>query len=379
MTIFEIIRLAYVYRKRLITATLSGSIVFALVLYFIFPLQFTSSGSLYPPDAQKSGGLSSLIQGADFGDLFGTGALGNPSQLLAEVLKSRSATQIVLSQNPALRKYFSAKNELELLQKIQENLSVEVTKESIIRVAFTINAGIFSRFGNEKDSVKQLVKKITESYLTALDSLNRRKLISKATRSKDFYLDQIRNTRRSIDSVSLALNEFQNKNKTISLPDQVKSAIESGAKIRAEIMSTELNLNLAEENFRPDSKMIEGLKAKLSALRLQLSQLENSGDNYLLSYGSVPGLSIQFANLTRDLKMLNELYLLLNQQFFKEQIQSNRTITTVEILDSPAVPEKESSPKLLSSVVIAGIVIFLLSLSVIVVSQKQLLLFRKVN
>ena len=73
----------------------------------------------------------------------------------------------------------------------------------------------------------------------------------------------------------------------------------------------------------------------------------------------------------------NEVYLLLQQQYFKESIQENRDLPTIEVLDEAIPPLKASSPRLIFSTVLGGIFVFLLMALLYVANEMKIINFKK--
>ena len=55
---------------------------------------------------------------------------------------------------------------------------------------------------------------------------------------------------------------FQKKNKTVSLPEQVKAAIEAAANIKTDIVKSEIELGLLQPNLSEDSKTLVTLRTR---------------------------------------------------------------------------------------------------------------------
>ena len=130
---------------------------------------------------------------------------------------------------------------------------------------------------------------------------------------------------------------FQDENKTISLPEQISAAIEAASKLKTEIVQTEIELGFLETNLREDNQTLISLRNKLRELKEQYDKMQLGSQDYLLAFSDVPELGKELAGLLRDVKIQNEVYLLLQQQYYKEKIQENRDIPTVEILDEAYV------------------------------------------
>ena len=171
--------------------------------------------------------------------------------------------------------------------------------------------------------------------------------------------------------------EFQKKNKTVSLPDQLTSAIESAAKLKAEIVNTEIEIGLLEPNSRPDNRTLLALKKKLNQLNNEYEKFNIDSDDYLIAFSDVPELGMQLSKLIRTVKIKNEVYLLLQQQYYKERIQENRDVPTIDILDEAIPPEKKVSPRLIYSTFISSIFVLLIVSSFFIFREKKISFFKK--
>ena len=55
--------------------------------------------------------------------------------------------------------------------------------------------------------------------------------------------------------------------------------------------------------------------------------MEMGNQDYLVAFKDVPEIGRELAQLVREVKVQNEVYMLLQQQYFKERIQENRDLT----------------------------------------------------
>ena len=153
---------------------------------------------------------------------------------------------------------------------------------------------------------------------------------------------------------------FQSENKTIALPEQVKSAIEATAQIKSEIVQTEIQLGMIKSDVSENNRIVVTLNKKLQELRDQYSKFSTGDQDYLLAFKDLPALGKELAGILREIRIQNEVNVLLQQQFYKEKIQENKNTPTVEILDEALPPLKNSKPKILTSTIAGSIFIFLL-------------------
>ena len=380
MTYHEILNVILVHRNKILKVTILTMFFLFLILYFIYPVTFNSQATILPPESKSQmGSLSGLLGGGQ--DLSGllSGSFSNAnSQLYREILKSRTASEYVVRKHN-LVKYFDKKNEIEAVQELSGRVNIVINKEGIITLSVDLNTTIFPMMFDEIDSVKNFSATLSNSFIEALDKINREKLSSKAKRAREYIEGQLVKTRMQLDSVETALMNFQEKNKTVALPEQVSAAIETAAQIKSEIMKTEINIGLLTVNLSDDNKELQALRKKHQQLQAQYNRMELGNQDYLLAFKEVPELGKELATLLREIKIQNEVYILLQQQYYKEKIQENRDLPTVEVLDTAIPPQRKSSPKVVMSTIAGGIFTFLLMSLLIVFSERKTYLYKQTN
>jgi len=127
-----------------------------------------------------------------------------------------------------------------------------------------------------------------------------------------------------------------------------------------------------KSNLKEDSRELRLLNKKLEQLQEQYNKMELGSQDYLLAFKEVPELGKELATLLREVKIQNEVYMLLQQQYYKEKIQENRDLPTVDVLDEAIPPLRKSSPKTVFSTITGGIFVFLaMSLLVVFGEMKK--------
>ncbi|MGB5849164.1 MAG: GNVR domain-containing protein, partial [Ignavibacteriaceae bacterium] len=260
---------------------------------------------------------------------------------------------------------------------LNDHLNINLTKEGIIKLDVEVSSSLIPWLLDDKDSLKRFAAILSNTYIEALDSINKAKLSSKAKRARYYIETQLVSTKAVLDSVEFRLMRFQDENKTIALPEQISAAIDAAAKLKTEIIQTEIELGFLETNLREDNQALLALRNKLTELREQYNKMQLGSKDYLLAFSDVPELGKELSDLLRDVKIQNEVYLLLQQQYYKEKIQENRDIPTVEILDEAIPPLRKSSPKVIFSTVVGSIFIFLIFSLFVVIKEKKIILLQK--
>lgn len=366
----QFIKILLVRKFQITGLAVIGSVLLFLWFWLAAPISYIAPVSILPPDNSKAGSFSSLLQGGDLSMLL-SGSSGVNSQLYAQILKSRTVSLYVVEKNN-LMDYFDAETPNEAAEKLEKILYIDVTKEGILKLHVEVKTGYFSRFSAERDSMKSLSRDISLAYLESLDKINQEKLSSRAGKVRKYIEQELHKTKSSLDSAELALMEFQRKNRTLSVPDQIKATMETLAKVKAEIIATEIQIGLLEQNFAPTHSAVISAKSKLEELRQQYSKLENSSSDIFVSFKSAPELGYQLTNLMRNVKILNEVYIVLQQQYYKELVQENRDVPTLDILDMPQLPEKEIAPRVLMNTAMGSVFILITIILLFYISEMKM-------
>lgn len=357
--------------------TIISTVLVFFVLLFIYPNTYESEISVLPPDqADQSSALSNLL-GQDVMSGFFSSSMGKfNSEMFVQILKSRSAALYVVNRNN-LQDFYGIESEIVAANHLKNKLDINITKEGIIKLKVKVTSSFMPWLLDERDSLRYMAALLSNTYIEALDSINKAKLISKAKSARKYIEIELIKTKALLDSVEFRLMNFQDENKTIALPEQISAAIDAAAKLKTEIIKTEIELGFLETNLRDDNQTLIALRNKLHELREQYNKMQLGSQDYLLAFSDVPELGKELSDLLRDVKIQNEVYLLLQQQYYKEKIQENRDIPTVEILDEALPPLGASSPRIIFSTIVSGIFIFLLMSAFFIVKEEKIFRLRK--
>lgn len=377
MTFHDIVHTILLNRNPILKITITTSVIVFLILLFIYPITYKAPVTILPPsDQDQMGGLRGLVSGGDFSSLLFGGMTQGSSQLHIEILKSRTAAEhLVRKYN--LKEYYNSKTIYHACNDLRDDLEISLSKEKIITLSVKVSTGFIPLFFADIDSTKRFAAMLSNSYVEALDKINSEKISYKAKRAREYIEEQLQVTKRMLSAVEEKLMEFQKENNAISLPEQLQAAIESSAQIKSELIKTEIEIGLLETNLREDSPALISLRKKLSELKQEYDKFEIGTEDYLIAFEDVPELSKEFASLLREVKIQNEIYLLLQQQYYKEKIQENRDLPTIEVLDEAIPPLKASAPRLIYSTILSGIFTFLLVSLYFIMKDSKMFPFKR--
>uniref|UniRef100_A0A7V3E6B7 Polysaccharide chain length determinant N-terminal domain-containing protein n=1 Tax=Ignavibacterium album TaxID=591197 RepID=A0A7V3E6B7_9BACT len=360
MDFHTIVHIMLLNWKRILSITFITTILIFLILLFVYPVTYTSDVTILPPERKKDFGLGSLLGGAasDFGVISSGMMTIASSEMYIQILKSRTISEMVVKKLN-LKKVFDVNSDEKAISKLQKMISFDLNKEGIVKLSVEVTSGFLPEISSNKDSLKELAKQIARSFIDGLNYFNNSKLSTKSRKTRIYLEQQIFETKTRLDSIENDLVKFQQKYKTVSLPDQMKSSMEAAAKLKSEITRIEIEMSMIRGEVTDENKYYNTLKRNLEELKNQYNKFDSDRIDYLLSFKNAPELGQKYSDLLREVRIQNEIYVMLQQMYYKEKIQEKRDIPTVDILDEPTLPESQSSPRLFFSTLIGGVFIFI--------------------
>jgi uncharacterized protein involved in exopolysaccharide biosynthesis len=227
MSWHEIINVVLFNIKNILKITIFSTVFLGLIFLFIYPKTFKSLVTILPPDKNTQlSGLSALIGSSELNSIVSGGSSSSTPQLFGEILKSRSAALYVV-QKLNLIDYFDAKNKYEAAEKLNNKLNINISKEGIIELSVDVTTSFIPLIFSDQNRLRSLSSKISNTYVEALDRINRNKNSSRSRNAREYLGMQLIQTRAKLDSAETSLLEFQKVNKAISLPNQVEAVLKN--------------------------------------------------------------------------------------------------------------------------------------------------------
>ncbi|MBU3742383.1 MAG: hypothetical protein FGM24_08880 [Candidatus Kapabacteria bacterium] len=320
------------------------------VASFLMPHTYTATSSLMPPETKSgAGGLSSLLQGAPIAVGLGAGE-NKTSMMFAEILESRTLLERVidtlrLRQHPL----FEGLPDYKLREVLQADIELDMKKTGSVVIDVDVSTG-WLPFWGKKDMAATIAADIANQCCRQLDLMSREKSVSQARKTRLYIERVMASNRRIVDSLQNIMQEFQQSNKVVALEEQLAAMAENASMVGAALAQAEIELALTRQEFQPSSAQVALLQTKVDRLREQYGKVQTGGlvqtDGFSIPMDKIPALSRQYLNLTRDLKIKEQINAYLETQRLQEQIQEEKDTPAAVILDVAKPPEKRSSPKL---------------------------------
>ncbi|HQK58104.1 MAG TPA: Wzz/FepE/Etk N-terminal domain-containing protein [Candidatus Syntrophosphaera thermopropionivorans] len=363
---FELIRLIIRNRKFIIIFVAVVSVA-AVIYSLVTPQIWRSTATFYVIGDQTSSlpfnieGLSGLTAG-----LMGT---TNSQNAISAVIamNSRQFSEKVIRHFNLIDYYkITTKDSLKAMDSALKMLHTKTMK-----IGSDPETGLVTVSADTKD--KKLSRDIVNYYLQQLDIYNREEKITRGKMNREFLEARVNETRAEIDSLLLALKDFQQRHNTVDIEAQTSSLIKSYSDIIATKMSTDIELELARKNYAENSPIVLELKDRSEALAKQIKQLEAGKEplkpRYLIDIGSLPDLATQYAQLKMNLEIKTKVYEFLYPQYEAAKLEELKDLPTLDILDTPREAGLRVRPKRAVMCIIAFALAVVVSIIIVLIKN----------
>ncbi len=348
--------------RRMIVRNVALAAIFFVILGLVWPPTFTARTTLLPPDKQDQQDWLNLLNNSPL-VRFAVPQARSASDLFVEILSSRSVGAGVLHHpividtvQTTLAKIWKIESEEKALKKLYRRTTLSTTEQGIIEIAV------------EMDS-PELAAAIANAFVAELDRINQEKSVSAARNSRKYIEAQLENTSKQLTQLADSLTQFQTRHGAIGLDEQMRAVMEQAGAIKGNMIAKQVQLDLMRRSMRPDNPALAALAAEIAALQNQYQDLqvgkaarEGLQAEYLIPFAEMPALARRLAELTREVKVQEIIWQLLNQQYHQAKIQEARDTPTVQVLDRAQPPEFRTQPKRLLLLLIGTSVVLILSM-----------------
>lgn len=363
---FELIRLIIRNRKFIIIFVAVVSVA-AVIYSLVTPQIWRSTATFYVIGDQTSSlpfnidGLSGLTAG-----LMGTTNSQNAINAVI-AMNSRQFSEKVIRHFNLIDYYkITTKDSLKAMDSALKMLHTKTMK-----IGSDPETGLVTVSADTKD--KKLSRDIVNYYLQQLDIYNREEKITRGKMNREFLEARVNETRAEIDSLLLALKDFQQRHNAVDIEAQTSSLIKSYSDIIATKMSTDIELELARKNYAENSPIVLELKDRSEALAKQIKQLEAGKEplkpRYLIDIGSLPDLATQYAQLKMNLEIKSKVYEFLYPQYEAAKLEELKDLPTLDILDTPREAGLRVKPKRAVMCIIAFALAVVVSIIIVLIKN----------
>lgn len=333
--------------KRLILGITIGSVIITAVISLIMPPIYKAETSILPPQQSSSSLAMTLLTQLGGSDIPG-GAFGikTPSDLYAEMIKSRTIAERIIDRFNLMKLYEVKYREDARKKLLRDALDIKVSRKS----------GIITVSVEDKDPER--AAQMANAFVEELKNLSKGLAITEASQRRLFFEEQLKDVRFALAKSEEELKRFGEKTGAIKVDEQAKALIESIANLRAHIAAKEVELKVMRTYSTPSNPDLQRAEEALKGLKLELAKLEAKGGQNpdpLLPAGRIPEIGTEYIRKLRDFKFNETLYELLTKQYELAKLDEARDPVIIQVIDKAEPPDKKSKPKRMLMIMIAGI------------------------
>lgn len=349
--------------RHLLLRNLVITLVIVILVSFLLPRKYLAETTLMPPQETEKMGMSSMLSDLNVPGMSLPLAATNSSEIMTEILKSRSVNELVLKRR------FTVKNKT---LPLYEHLKFRSVEKGLLRIGkytrfFVSRQGIISVAVEMRNP--QLAADVANAYVEELDRINREKSVSRAKNSRIYIESQLQETNEKLTTATKELAEFQQQNKAVSLQDQMKASIQQAGELKGQIIAKEVQIGVMRQTMKQENPLMIRAQKELEELNRRYKELQY-GDpagqkvegEFYVPFTDVPEVGLRLAELTREVKVQETVWELLNQQYYQTKIEEARNTPTVQVLDYAEPPVIPSWPRKKILVIVFGLLSILLTL-----------------
>ena len=345
----EIIQILNKRKKLLFYPVIILTILTVLITLFM-PLTYRSTAVILPPTGENVSGFMGMLGGLPLGQ-FGLSATDEEAYLYLAILKSRTVLERIVEKYQ-LQEEWNSRYLEDAVKILSNSTEINIEDEGTITISMDFSTTWFPD-KEEKRRVSNFAANIANTYVTILDSTNRRLKMNQARIYRDLIEKRYEKNLTDLKIVEHNLRNFQEKYGIISLEHQTKASIEMAANLQAQIITMELEYRALKNSMTKSSPAVMNLEIKIRELKSTLQKIEGK-DNLKISDSDnivfpqltkLPELGIEYLRLYREMEVQNQLYEFLTKKYEEAKIQESKDSPTVQILDVAIPFERKYKPK----------------------------------
>lgn len=352
------------WRLIFVVCLLTGTGALA-VNFLVLPHWYRATAVIMPPQDKSS--FSSLgmmlsripdLPGGIGKIASGIGAISQSQYLFVVVLNSRTVADSLIDKYDLVNVYdkeyrFLARKEL------QNHTWIDFPPEG--QVVITVEA--------REDP--QLARDLAHEYFIQLNNILIDRGINTASIKRKFLEERIDDTRARVTVLEDSLRSFQ-EDRNLVVPAEepggigelltlpVRGNLEMLALIEAQREIKSVELRVMQSIYSPRHPSVTLLKKEINELDRTIRSIESE----------MPQISLDFARIYRELKVQEELLVLLTAQYEETRINEADDTPSAVLLDEPAVPEYKHRPKRLLNTLITTLAAFVLVCIALVLTER---------
>ena len=255
----------------------------------------------------------------------------------------------------------------EALESLADHVSLEIEEEGTLSIKAHVSTG-WLHYDKDELKVRELSAEIANEFVNQLDIVNKRLQTEQAVHQRKFLGERYGENLMDLIKAEEKLKQFKENHNIISIESQTRTAIESAAALKNQILINEVQKGVVSRKLKLNHPEIIGIEDEIRELTVKLHEIEYGRDtsenvrgNLFLVLSEIPQIDADLMRLTREVDIQSTLFIYLTQQYEDAKIQEAKNTPTIQLLDPAVTPIKKSSPKRLLMVFIMALITFVFS------------------
>jgi uncharacterized protein involved in exopolysaccharide biosynthesis len=346
--------------RRKLARAAAVALVLSTVTAFVLPKQYESTTRIMPPE--QSNGSAAMLAALAGKESTAGGLAGLAGSLLGG--HGNGALFISLLRSGTISAHLIDRFQL---QHVYRKRYLEDTAKKLARktsISEDAKSGVITIVVEDTD--RNRARDLAGAYVDELNVLVAKVNTSSARREREFIEQRLQTVQSDLQQAQLNMSDFSTKNSAIDIKEQTRAMVDAGAKLQAQLVASESELDSLEQIYGDQNVRVKASEARVATLRREMEREDNGSgassdvptDRDPLPYPALrqlPALSVQWANLYRQVRTQETVYELLSAQYETARIEEAKSIPTVRVIDPPGWPEKRSSPQRLVIILVSTI------------------------
>ncbi|MEO6965609.1 MAG: GNVR domain-containing protein [Acidobacteriaceae bacterium] len=331
-------------RRRFIFLVSFIAALLTAIVVVVLPVTFTATTTMLPPQKEESSAMAMLSQVGGLAALTGGGGgaasmlgLKNPDDLYVGLLESDSVVDGIIRRFDLMRIY-KKKRLSDARKQLKSNTKILAEKSSLISVSV-------------EDHDAKRAAAMANGYIAGLHDLMSHLAVTSAAQRRQFFGQQVAQTKSKLTDAEVALEETEKKTGMIQPRGQAAAVIATIMQLRAQISASEVELGALRTSATDQNPAVITLQSQIAGLRAQLTDFEKGhpgagslAGNVLTPTSQVPAVSLEYLRRTRDVRYQETLFEFMTKQYEMAKVDEARQGQIIQVVDKASVPDRRSWP-----------------------------------
>ena len=243
--------------------------------------------------------------------------------------------------------------------------------DATLTYEYSVDANILtiSYEGIDAELATRILRRAVEILADRFRSLT----METVRRKKAFLEERLAEVEDERDAAQDALVTFQQQYGIVDLVAQSRQTMGLIAQYRRERLTQELEMQRMLEYRSADDAGVVQIRNRIDLLDQLIGQLETGGQLFgggAIPQAQLPSLSVEYLNLTNELKLQEAIYALLRQQYETVRIEETDTSQIFQVVEQAEVPVLRHRPSRSRVVIVLTVTAFLVSVLVAFVLES---------